>query len=159
MMLGFLQCMLINSYGGHYTTSIKATPLEMPIPRSTKESSPSDSVDKSSEERTLTMKSELRRGNKIIRKGKRTSSAKSHAIGLSLLNQDIKTIKSFIEKDCEKEYAFSLHDQPGAQRSKQFYLDSIEILFKECSKAGGAYICTDFYFVFFVLKKDLNNNL
>ena len=132
--------MLINSYGGYYTSSIKATPLETPIPRSTKKSIPSDNVDKSSEEHTVTMESELRKGKKVVSKGKRTSSAKSHAIGLSLLNQDIKTIKSFIEKDCEKEYAFSLHDQPGAQRSKQFYLDSIEILFKECSKAGGAYI-------------------
>ena len=135
--------MLINSYGGYYTSAIKATPLEMPIQRVTKESNSTDNVDKSSEEHTLTImesKSTELKDKKVVNKGKRTSSAKSHEIGLSMLNQDIKTIKSFIEKDCEKEYACSLHDQPGAQQSKQFYLDSIEILFKECSKAGGVYV-------------------
>ena len=141
--------MLINSYGGKYTSSVKATPLEMPVKCITKESNPTDNVDKSSEEHTLTMESNSTKLRNVknysvtnVNKGKRTSSTKSHSVGLGILNQDIKTIKSFIEKDCEKEYAFSLHDQPGAQQSKQFYLDSIEVLFKECSKAGGVCVTT-----------------
>ena len=147
-MLGFLQCMLISSCGGNYTNTMKATPLEMPIQCLTKEStSTTDNVDKSSdnvehssliaESNTDSESSKDKNdgdNNLIvnIKKGKQTS----HSVAL-ILNQDIKTMKNYIERDCEKEYAFSLHDQPGAQRSKQFYLDSIEILFKECSKAGG----------------------
>lgn len=52
--------------------------------------------------------------------------------------EDIKDIKSFLRKDINKELAFSLSD---TQRSKQYYLECIEVLFKECTKSGGMYVC------------------
>ena len=52
--------------------------------------------------------------------------------------EDIRDIKSFLKKDINKELAFSLCD---AQRSKQYYLECIEVLFKECTKSGGTYVC------------------
>jgi len=96
VLLGFVQCMIIDSHGGEYDESVKAIVMEPP---KTEESETDSNYVK-----------------------------------------DTDAIKSYINKDCVKEYAFSLFDQPGAQQSKQFYLDSIEILFKECTKAGGTYI-------------------
>lgn len=142
-MLGFLQCIVISSYGGNYTNTIKATALEMPSQPLTKESNStlSGDVEQSSdtvEEHALTAEStstQLKNDSNV--EDKQTSTEKSHSVALSILDQDTETMKDFIEKDHMKEYAFSLHDHPDSQRSKQFYLDSIEILFRECSKAGG----------------------
>ena len=98
VLLGFVQCMIIDSHGGEYGECVKAIAME---PSKTEES--------------------------------KTDS------NLPNYFKDTDAIKSYINKDCVKEYAFSLFDQPGVQQSKQFYLDSIEILFKECTKAGGTF--------------------
>ena len=147
-LLAFLQCVVISSYSGNYTNIIKATPLEIPSNPLTKESESTDDVDKISgnaEEHALTAESKLNSTtNADVTKNvgknvddKRPPTDSTHSTALSIINQDMKTVKGFVEKDHMKEYAFSLHDLPGAQRSKQFYLDSIEILFRECSKGGG----------------------
>ena len=44
---------------------------------------------------------------------------------------------TFFRKDIHKELVFSLHDSPDGQKPKQFYVDCIEILFKECTASGG----------------------
>ena len=54
--------------------------------------------------------------------------------------KDMELVKGFIKKDYLKEYAFSLSDEHGTQPSKQKYLETIEILFRESSKAGGMYV-------------------
>ena len=140
-MIGFLQSMLISSYGGNYTNTIRAIPLEKSLQHVTTECIVTDSSDKS-----LSVKdpSEPKDENansvtSVVDEGRQVSSKKSHSNAVSILHHDIKTMKNLIEKDYEKEYAFSLCDLPGAQQSKQFYLDSIETLFRECSKAGGLY--------------------
>ena len=51
--------------------------------------------------------------------------------------EDIEDIESYIKRDERKELSFSLYDAPNAQKSKQSYLECIEILFKECTKSGG----------------------
>ena len=53
---------------------------------------------------------------------------------------DIKEIKSFVKKDINKELAFNLCDTQNAQRSKQYYLECIEVLFKESTRSGGTYV-------------------
>ena len=50
---------------------------------------------------------------------------------------DIGDIRCFVKKDVNKELSFSLYDIPDAQKSRCYYLECIEILFKECSKSGG----------------------
>ena len=140
-MIGFLQCMLISSCGGNFTNTIKAIPLEKPLQRVAKESNVIDSSGKSlNVEDPMEPKDKNDNSITSVDKDKQVSSNKSHSIAVSILHQDISTMKGSIDKDYEKEYAFSLHDLPGDQKSKQFYLDSIETLFRECSKAGGLYI-------------------
>ena len=112
-MLGLLQCMIIDSHAGKYNIATKAVPLEVPN-------------QDSAERHSIVELS--------VNKNKKT---KPGSIPLSMDNKDVKTIKSFIENDCMKEYAFGLYDEPDAQQSKQFYLDSMKILFEECTKAGG----------------------
>ena len=55
---------------------------------------------------------------------------------------DIEEIESYVKSDERKELSFSLYDAPNAQKSKQSYLECIEILFKECTKSGGIPIHT-----------------
>jgi len=55
----------------------------------------------------------------------------------SCIKNDFELVKDFIKKDYQKEFVFSIHDAPGAQQSKQFYLNYIEVLFKESTKGGG----------------------
>ena len=52
---------------------------------------------------------------------------------------DIEDIESYIKRDEHKELSFSLYDAPNAQKTRQSYLECIEILFKECTKSGGTY--------------------
>ena len=110
----------------------------MPSQPLAKETSPANDVDKKSdiEEHAVTVESVI----KDSVTDKQTITKDPHSVALSMVNQDVKTMKGYIGKDLLKEYAFSLHDQPDIQSSKQFYLDSIETLFRECSKAGGTYI-------------------
>ena len=115
-MLGLLQCMIIDSYGGKYEDATKAVSLEVPNQNSMERLS---IIDKNMERQTTIIDPTL-----------------------SMVDKDVKTIRGLIENDYMKEYAFSLYDEPNAQRSKQFYLDSMEILFKECTKAGGSYVTT-----------------
>ena len=144
-MLGFLQCIVITSYGGNYANTIKATAMEMPSQPLPNESTSTSDVDKSSdrvEENTLPAKlTSTELNNADIRVSvieKQTMTKDPHSVAISMLHEDIKTMKGYIGKDSMKECAFTLHDQPDAQSSKQFYLDSIETLFRECSKAGGS---------------------
>ena len=53
--------------------------------------------------------------------------------------ESIKLINSFVKQDINKELAFSLCDTQNAQKSRQYYLECIEVLFKECTKSGGMY--------------------
>ena len=99
-MLGFLQCMIIHSYGGMYDDKIKAIPMEIPSQDST------DKTDYST---------------------------------LSRKRGDIEDIECYIKNDINKELSFALYDAPDAQRSKHFYLEFIEVLFRECTKSGGIY--------------------
>jgi len=55
----------------------------------------------------------------------------------SSIKNDFELVKDFIKKDYQKEFVFSIHDAPGAQQSKQFYLNYIQVLFKESTKGGG----------------------
>ena len=59
---------------------------------------------------------------------------------LSHKQGDIEDIECFIKNDTHKELSFSLYDAPNTQKSKNFYLKSIEALFKECTKGGGMYV-------------------
>ena len=93
---GFLQCMIIHSYGGVYDDKIKAIPMEMP------------SQDSTADYSTLSHKRE-----------------------------DIEDFECYIKSDINKEFSFTLYDAPDSQKSKQSYLDFIEILFRECTKSGG----------------------
>jgi len=60
----------------------------------------------------------------------------------SYIKNDFELVKDFINKDYQKEFIFSIHDAPEAQQSKQFYLNYIEVLFKESTKGGGNDIFT-----------------
>ena len=62
--------------------------------------------------------------------------------------EDIKEIKGFVKKDINKELAFSLCDTQNAQRSKQYYLECIEVLFRESTRSGGMYVCTYDYVLY-----------
>ena len=139
--------MIINSHGGNYINTVKAIPLEIPTKPLAKEpnSSQVNDVDQNSNgvEHTVTLQSNSSQLSKnennsisvnTDNKGEQMSTEEVHSVALS---QDTKTLKNYIEMDYMKEYAFSLRDQPDAQQSKQFYLDAIEILFRECSRAGG----------------------
>ena len=59
--------------------------------------------------------------------------------------EDIKDIESYIRSDELKDLSVSLYDTPNTQKSKQSYLECIEILFKECTKSGGSYVHTYVY--------------
>ena len=48
-----------------------------------------------------------------------------------------KEIECYVKKDVTKELCFSLHDTPNAQKSKHYYLECIENLFKKCTRSGG----------------------
>ena len=100
-MIGFLQCMIIQSYGGMYDDTVRAIPMEMPSQVLTNE------------------------GNYSVALYER---------------ETIEDIESYIKRDELKELSFSLYDAPNAQKSKQSYLECIEILFKECTKNGGSYV-------------------
>ena len=99
-MRGFLQCIIIHSYGGMYDDTIRAIPMEMPSQDS---------------------------ANEV------TYSTLSH-------KRDIKDIECYVRNDIRKELSFCLYDAPNAQKSKEYYLECIEILFKECTKSGGMYL-------------------
>lgn len=126
-MLGLLQCMIIDSRGGEYEDATKAVPLEVPNQNSMEKFS---IIEPSSNKNSKTDNS----------MEQQTTTVEPGSIPLSMDSKDVKTIKSLIENDHMKEYAFSLYDEPNAQRSKQFYLDSMQTLFKECTKAGGMYL-------------------
>ena len=49
----------------------------------------------------------------------------------------LQSIIAFFRKDSHKELSFNLHDSPDDQKPKQYYVDCIEILFKECTTSGG----------------------
>ena len=53
--------------------------------------------------------------------------------------ESIELINSFVKEDINKELSFSLCDTQNAQKSRQYYLESIEDPFKECTKSGGIY--------------------
>ena len=100
-MKGFLQCMIIHSYGGTYSNDLRAIPMEKPLQNSTSEA-----------------------GSSIT------------------LNEQggISDIRCYVKKDINKELSFSLYDILGAQKSKCYYLECIEVLFRGCSKSGGTYV-------------------
>ena len=56
---------------------------------------------------------------------------------LSHKREDIEDIECYIKNDVNKELSFILCDAPDAQRSKHFYLEYIEVLFRDCTKGGG----------------------
>ena len=84
--IGYLQCMIIDSNGGVYREGLKAVPTE--------------------------------------------TTAQS-------TRKDIEHVQRYIRKDRRKELVFSLHDSPNFQLPRQYYLDRIRELFKECSRHGG----------------------
>ena len=53
----------------------------------------------------------------------------------------LEQIMTFFRKGLKTELSFNLHDSPDDQKPKQYYIDCIEILFKECTTSGGTYIC------------------
>lgn len=57
----------------------------------------------------------------------------------SVTPNEQRDIKCYIKKDVNKEISFSLSDIPNGQKSRDYYLECIEVLFKECSKSGGMY--------------------
>ena len=65
---------------------------------------------------------------------------KANYLTVSYERGDIEDIEGYIKRDNHKELSVSLYDAPNAQKSKQSYLECIEILFKECTKSGGSYI-------------------
>ena len=52
------------------------------------------------------------------------------------VRKDIEVIQGYIERDALKQL-YSIHDDSKSQKSKQFYLNSIEELFQECMTTGG----------------------
>jgi len=52
------------------------------------------------------------------------------------VRKDIEVIQGYIERDPLKQL-YSIHEDSKYQKSKQFYLDSIENLFKKCMAIGG----------------------
>ena len=52
------------------------------------------------------------------------------------VRKDIEVIQGYIERDPLKQL-YSIHDDCKSQKSKQFYLNSIEELFQECMTTGG----------------------
>ncbi|XP_065903666.1 uncharacterized protein [Dysidea avara] len=84
--IGYLQCMIIDSNGGVYREGLKAVPTE--------------------------------------------TTAQS-------TRKDIEHVQRYIRKDRRKELVFSLHDSPNFQLPRQYYLDRIRELFKECSRHGA----------------------
>ena len=54
--------------------------------------------------------------------------------------KDIETIQRYLTDDYLKELVSTMYDLPDSQQSRQFYLDYIESVFKQCSKGGGMYI-------------------
>ena len=97
-MIGFLQCMIIHSFGGIYDDKIRVVPMEIPSHDST-------------------------------------------TYSLSNKPGDIEDVECLIKNDINKELSFTLYDTPNTQKSKHFYLNSIEALFKESTKSGGTYGC------------------
>ena len=53
------------------------------------------------------------------------------------VKEDVLRLQEMIRKDKNKELVYTLMDYPDLQESKEFYLDKIKKLFKECSKNGG----------------------
>lgn len=56
---------------------------------------------------------------------------------ISYVRKDIDLVKSYFKRDINKELSFTLYDGPDTQRSRNFYIECLEILFKECRTAGG----------------------
>ena len=56
------------------------------------------------------------------------------------VRQDVDLVKSYFKRDINKEIAFCLHDEPGSQRPRNFHLECLEVLFKECTTTGSTYI-------------------
>ena len=53
--------------------------------------------------------------------------------------KDIQTIQRYLRDDYLKELVSTLYDLPDSQKSRQYYLDYIESVFKQCNKGGGMY--------------------
>ena len=66
-------------------------------------------------------------------------------------NKDIELVKGHIKRDYLKEYAFSLSNEQGILPSKQQYLESIEVLFRESAKGGGMYVCLQIHMLRFLI--------
>ena len=67
------------------------------------------------------------------------SSTDESCAATSYTREDIDLLKSYFKKDTNTELSFSLHDGQNTQRSKNYYFECLEILFKECTAAGGTY--------------------
>ena len=65
------------------------------------------------------------------------NSTNENSAAMSYVRKDIDLVKSYFKKDVNKELSFTLHDGPDTQKSRKFYIECLEILFKECSTAGG----------------------
>ena len=67
------------------------------------------------------------------------SSTDESCPAMTYTRKDIDLVKSYFKKDITIELAFSLHESPGNQSSRNYYLECLEILFKECTAAGGTH--------------------
>ena len=67
------------------------------------------------------------------------SSTDGSCAATSYTRKDINLVKSYFKRDVNKELSFSLHEDPDSQRSKNYYFECLEILFKESTAAGGIY--------------------
>ena len=54
--------------------------------------------------------------------------------------RDIEIIQRYLRDDYLKELVSTLYDLPHSQQSRQYYLDYVERVFKQCSKGGGMYM-------------------
>ena len=67
------------------------------------------------------------------------SSTDESCAATSYTREDVDLLKSYFKKDITIELSFSLHDGPDTQRSRNYYFECLEILFKECTAAGGTH--------------------
>ena len=71
------------------------------------------------------------------------SSTEDTATITSDVRKDIEVIQGYIERDPLTQLYY-VHDDSKSQKSKQFYLDNIEELFKKCMTIGGGNNTHDF---------------
>ena len=67
------------------------------------------------------------------------NSTDENSAAMSYVRKDVDLVKTYFKKDINKELSFTLHDGPDNQKSRNFYIECLEIFFKECSTAGGMY--------------------